>query len=250
MRITEMNWMDVEARLAEDPRVVLPLGSVEQHAYLSLATDAILAERVAVDAAGPLGIPVYPAQPYGLARYFSAYPGTIHLREETYAALMQDLLSSLYGSGFRRILLVNGHGGNAPAGFTAGRWARQVNRDVPEDPVRVQIHHWWRAPRTRAAVDAAAPHGSHANWMENFPWTRLPGRPSPDASKPPVSLGDDDRQAPERVREILGDGSFGGAYQVADEVMEEIWRVAVEETRERLADGAWSGPHVLPGGEA
>ncbi len=48
-----MNWMQVEEHLQRDDRVVLPLGSTEQHAYLSLATDSILAERVAVEAAEP-----------------------------------------------------------------------------------------------------------------------------------------------------------------------------------------------------
>lgn len=62
MRIADMNWMQVEEHLAHEDRAVLPLGSVEQHAFLSLATDAILAERVAVEAAEPLGVPVFPAR--------------------------------------------------------------------------------------------------------------------------------------------------------------------------------------------
>ena len=69
-----MNWQDVEAAAARDLRAVLPLGSVEQHAQLSLCTDAILAERVAVEAAEPLGVPVFPVMPYGLAPYFAPIP--------------------------------------------------------------------------------------------------------------------------------------------------------------------------------
>ena len=60
MQITDMNWMQVEAYLEHDDRCVLPLGSVEQHAYLSLAVDSILSQKIAVDAAEPLGIPVFP----------------------------------------------------------------------------------------------------------------------------------------------------------------------------------------------
>src|SRR5690606_36491578 len=74
MRISDMNWMQVEAYLGTDDRCVLPLGSVEQHGYLSLAVDQILAARVAVEAAEPLGVPVFPTLPYGLAPYFAAYP--------------------------------------------------------------------------------------------------------------------------------------------------------------------------------
>jgi creatinine amidohydrolase len=61
MRIADMDWRMIDDWVRQDDRGVLPLGSVEQHAGLSLMTDAILAERVAVEAAEPLGIPVFPA---------------------------------------------------------------------------------------------------------------------------------------------------------------------------------------------
>ncbi|MDT8341058.1 MAG: creatininase family protein, partial [Longimicrobiales bacterium] len=198
MRIANMSWMQVEEWLQRDDRGVLPLGSVEQHAYLSLATDAILAERVAVDAAGPLAVPVFPVLPYGLAGYFSAYPGTVTLRPQTYAALVTDVLDSMYGAGFRRILLVNGHGGNAPAGEVAARWAQG------KGDAAVHLHHWWKAPRTRAAVEVVGPDGGHANWMEAFPWTRLAHLTAPTNPKAPARITDADRAHPGRVRGILG----------------------------------------------
>ena len=58
-----MNWMQVEEYLKRDDRAVVPLGSTEQHAYLSLCTDSILSETVSVDAAEPLGIPCFPCNP-------------------------------------------------------------------------------------------------------------------------------------------------------------------------------------------
>ena len=85
MRIGDLNWMQVEEYLARDDRVVLPIGSTEQHGYLSLATDAILAERVSVEAADQLGVPVMPTLPFGIAPGFTAYPGTVSLRLETLA---------------------------------------------------------------------------------------------------------------------------------------------------------------------
>ena len=57
MRIADMDWRMVEDWTRADDRVALPIGSTEQHAGLSLATDAILAERIAVEAAEPLGVP-------------------------------------------------------------------------------------------------------------------------------------------------------------------------------------------------
>jgi hypothetical protein len=59
-----------------------PVGSTEQHAYLSLETDNILAERASVEAAEPLGVPVLPVLPYGVTG-FTAYPGSPTLLEST-----------------------------------------------------------------------------------------------------------------------------------------------------------------------
>src|SRR5437667_1936705 len=114
--------MQLEAYLERDDRIVLPLGSTEQHAYLSLETDNILAEHVAAEAAEPLGVPVLPVLAYGLTPTFAAYPGSPTLRVETYAAVVRDLLDSLHAQGFRRILIVNGHGGNTPARAQVAEW--------------------------------------------------------------------------------------------------------------------------------
>ena len=65
MRIAEMNWMQVEQHVLQDRRAVLPIGSLEQHAQLSLCVDAILSEQVAVEAAEPLRVPVFPVINYG-----------------------------------------------------------------------------------------------------------------------------------------------------------------------------------------
>src|ERR1700756_904887 len=108
--------MQLEEYLQQDDRVVLPIGSTEQHAYLSLETDNILAERVSAEAAEPLGVLVLPALPYGLTPSFAAFPGSPSLRLGTFVAVLRDLLDSLHGQGFRRFLVVNGHGGNLPAG--------------------------------------------------------------------------------------------------------------------------------------
>ncbi len=224
MRIADMDWRMVEDWLRADDRGVLTLGSVEQHAGLSLAVDMILAERVAVEAAEPLGIPVYPAIPFGLAPYFQAYPGSVTLRVDTYVALVRDVLDSMKRSGFRRILIVNGHGGNQPAAALAQEWMM----DNPD--CRVRFHDWWRAPRTMAQVQMTDPVASHASWMENFPWTRLPTTPA-DEAKPMVDTDRLKTLPPFEARNLLDDGNFGGRSQRSDNEMLAIWAIAVEETR-------------------
>src|SRR5262249_10682798 len=104
--------MQLEEYLQRDDRIVLPVGSTEQHAYLSLETDTITAERLAGEAAEPLGIPVLPVLAYGITPGFGAYPGSPTLRIETFIAVVTEILESLYGQGFRRVAIVNGHGGN------------------------------------------------------------------------------------------------------------------------------------------
>jgi creatinine amidohydrolase len=230
--IREANWMQVEAWLRRDDRCVLPIGSIEQHGYLSLAVDAILAERVAAEAAEPSGVPVYPVMPYGLAPYFMAYPGTVSLRVTTLLAVVGDILDSLYAHGFRRILIVNGHGGNNPVDAFCREWvsARPAG-------TRVRFHNWWNAPQAWAAVQAVDPVASHASWLENFPWTRLAGVAAPDGAKPPVDSTAMVQRPATEIRAMLGDGTFAGRYQRPDQEMLAIWRVAVEETRAVIETG-------------
>jgi creatinine amidohydrolase len=232
MRIADMNWMQVEAYLRTDDRCVLPLGSTEQHAQLSLCVDAILAEKVALDAAEPSSVPVYPVMPFGLAPYFAAYPGTISLKVETLLAVFRDLVASVRRAGFKRILIVNGHGGNAPVGALAQELMAE------HGDISVKFHSWWSAPRTFAHALSIDPTASHANWMENFPWTRLANAPAPREPKPAFDRDLMKASPPDGARAILGDGAFGGDYQKSDEIMLGLWKLGVEETREAL-EGPW-----------
>jgi creatinine amidohydrolase len=232
MHINAMNWMQVEEYLRKDDRCIIPIGSTEQHGYLSLAVDLILAERVSLEAAEPLGVPVFPVMPYGCAPYFASYPGTISLKVETLLAVVRDVLESVRRSGFRRVLIVNGHGGNQPVAALAG----DIMVDHPD--LSIKFHNWWNAPRTWAKVQEIDPSGSHANWMENFPWTRLADAALPAGEKPGFDRDLMRASPPAGVRAILGDGAFGGVYQKPDETMLALWRVGVEETR-ALLEGPW-----------
>jgi len=230
MRISEMNWMMVEEYLRRDDRAVLPLGCTEQHAYLSLSVDSILAERLAVEAADPVGVPVFPVLAYGLTPYFRAFPGTVTLRVKTYMSIVRDILDAMAEQGFKRILIVNGHGGNTPAQAMVAEW-------IADHPgVRVKFHNWWSAPKVWAQVEAIDPVASHASWMENFPWTRLADITMPREQKTMIDSEKLRRLDPDSVREYLQDGNFGGHYQRDDEDVMKIWRAGVEETRALLTE--------------
>ncbi len=126
---------------------------------------------------------------------------------------MRDLVASVHRAGFRRVLIVNGHGGNMPVGALA----QELMAGRPS--LSLKFHNWWNAPKTWAKVQEIDPSGTHANWMENFPWTRLADAAAPAGAKPAPDLELMRASSPDDVRTILGDGSFGGDYQKPDEIM-------------------------------
>ena len=193
-----------------------------------MSVDSILAERLAAEVGELANVPVFPVQPYGITPYFRAFPGTITLRVQTFLSIVREILDAMAEQGFKRILIVNGHGGNAPARNLVGEW-------IADHPaVRVKFHDWWNAPKTWAQVTAIDPVASHASWMENFPWTRLGKIKMPSEQKQEVDMNHLRQLDPKGLREYLNDGNWGGVYQRSDEEMMKIWSVAVQETLELL----------------
>jgi creatinine amidohydrolase len=237
MRLWEATWMQVEEYLEHDDRVLVPLGSTEQHGYLSLGVDAILCERAAAEAAEPEGVPVLPALPFGLTPTFTAYPGTVNLRIQTYLALVRDVLDSLRDQGFRRILLVNGHGGNMPAGNLAQEW-------VGENPGCQVLFHGWLIEPAIWGMAAGIDEVSHASWVENFPAVRVPGVEVPAERKPLVDAALLRAADPHGVRQLMGDGPGGGPYQRGAEDTERVWAAAVQLLQTKLASGWSAGAKV------
>ncbi len=241
MRLYDYNWMQLEAYLREDDRVVVPLGSVEQHAYLSLGTDAIVAERCAIEAAEGTAVPVLPVLPFGLTPRFTEYPGTITLRPGVYVEVVRDVLDGLVAHGFGRMLLVSGHVGNAPALDVARDWQRE------HPDTQVLFHGGLAEPSVWALANEVDAEAGHASWVENFPWTRVGAAPTPKDRKPMVDRGALRAASATRMRELLGDGSFGGPYAMSDDTMGELWAALVADVREALfngwTDNASTGSH-------
>jgi creatinine amidohydrolase len=230
MRLWDANWFQIEEYLARDDRVLVPLGSTEQHGYLSLGVDALICERGAIEAAEPEGVPVLPVMPFGLTPGFTAFPGTVHIRAVTYLAIVRDVLDSLAGQGFRRIVLVNGHGGNEPAATVAQEWVGE------HTDLQVIFHGFLLEPELYPLA-MEIDHPGHASWAENFPFVRVDGVELPSESKPPVDMRALKTAQPRTVRAALGDGVGGGAYQRGGEDTERVWQAAVALLRDRLRNG-------------
>jgi creatinine amidohydrolase len=116
-------WADTDraelARLLPDALVVLPVGATEQHGpHLPTGTDALLVTTVAeaaVDQAGPAAdrpLLLAPPVPVGASDHHLPFGATLSLTPETLLAVLTDLARSVARCGGRRLVLVNGHGGN------------------------------------------------------------------------------------------------------------------------------------------
>jgi len=234
MRLFDMNWMQVQEYLERDDRIVLPIGSTEQHAYLSLGSDAILAERIALDAAEPLGVPVMPVMPYGVAPYFLEYPGSVSLRVQSYLAVIRDILDSLAGQGFRRIAIINGHGGNSPAADLIREWIGEPR----EARVEVLFHTWCTGPELVAAGEVHSPSPQmHASWIENYRWTRIDGVALPEGESELLPRERLRNMTAKEIRAVSADGSMGGLFQMDDAIMDEVWAAGVAEVRAVIESG-------------
>jgi creatinine amidohydrolase len=217
MRLSELNWFDVESYLQSDDRIMVVLGSCEQHAFLSRLTDAKVPLALADTASQQSGVLVAPPMNFGASPYFLAYPGTISLRVATLLDVAEDLVRSLYKHGFQRVLVLNGHGGNDPV---RGR-LYEVANDLPD--LRIGWYAWWQSHSVATICQKYELKPAHANWLEAFPFTRVADFPEGEKHPPSVPGLMGAREA----REVYGDGSFGGPYQVDPNIMQEIFEACL-----------------------
>jgi creatinine amidohydrolase len=163
------------AELAPSAILVLPVGSIEQHGPdLPLMTDSMLVEAVLAGAAARADLPgplvLAPVVSYGNSQHH-LFACAASVRPETLAALLTDLLRSLHISGFRRFVLVNGHGGNDETVRTV---TKQV---VLEHDIAVASCNYWDVEARPAggsdvavSADVIVPAGvdvpGHAGWWE------------------------------------------------------------------------------------
>jgi len=127
----ELSWPQAETRLGEMDVALLPVGAIEQHGHhLPLDTDAFdaeyLANRVAEACSDPKPL-VLPLIAYGVSYHHDDFKGTVSISNDTLSRLVYDIGISAARNGVRKLVIINGHGGNSPALNYA---AQLINRDV------------------------------------------------------------------------------------------------------------------------
>ena len=224
MRFEDLNWFDVDNYLQHDDRLMLVIGSCEQHGYLSLLTDTKIPQALADAASRRTSVLVAPSLNFGASPYFLKYPGTLSLRTSTLSAIVEDLVTSAYGYGFRRILVLNGHGGNSPV---MGRLYELANELTD---LRIVWYAWWQSHSVEAVARQHELKSYHGSWFEAFHFTRVAELPEGEKTPPrvPGLVG------AEEARQLYGDGVFGGRYKVDEAIMDEIFDAALEDVLQLL----------------
>lgn len=139
MRLDEITWPEVDALDRERTVVVLPAGSTEQHGpHLPLGTDAMIAGAIVCETAGA-GELVLPTITVGASAHHLPFTGSLAASTEGYLESVRAPVLSMARHGFRRFLVLNGHGGNTSFHDVALRGLKA------EQPTLELAHaDWWR----------------------------------------------------------------------------------------------------------
>ncbi|MGI8933169.1 creatininase family protein [Leptolyngbya sp. BC1307] len=164
-----LSWTQVEALPDKaNTLIIQPIGAVEQHGpHLPLVVDAAIATAVVGQALHQLdpAIPAYALPPlyYGKSNEHWQFPGTITLTAQTLIAVLMEMAVSVYRAGFRKLVLVNGHGGQPQVLEIVARDLRQQHSDLMIFPLFV-----WGAPHNAAELVGASEYnqGIHAGDVE------------------------------------------------------------------------------------
>lgn len=196
LRLAELTSAEAQRRISGRPTVLVPMGSLEDHGPHAPMGDHLLAEEIALRiAARAIGLGadtlVAPVLPFGGADFFAPTAGGIALSPATLGAVLAEVLARLLAHGLDRILILNGHGGNAPAIEQATRAVKQ------DDGTLVPCLHLWRllaAAWPRFAGPQAARrlgHGADPVWSVALALRPDLCRPEaiPDPAEPAAVLG-------------------------------------------------------------
>jgi creatinine amidohydrolase len=130
MNLTDLAWPDVKALSADTP-VVIPVAALEQHGHhLPVFTDSLLLGEVVRRASEALGDRVLfaPLTWLGNSDHHIDFPGTLSARPRLYLDLLANLMEDFLTHGFKRVVFLNGHGGNITPGKQAVFEIRQKYR--------------------------------------------------------------------------------------------------------------------------
>jgi len=135
----EMSWTDAKEYFSKNDLAILPIGSTEQHGPANpLGTDFLLAKAIAEETAKRTDVLSLPVIPFGVSPHHKQFWGTIFISAGTFKRYVREVCLSLRFHGVRKIVIVNGHGGNLAA-------LKELARSLREKRVFVTVFQWWPA---------------------------------------------------------------------------------------------------------
>lgn len=153
---------EVEEYLKENDLVLFPTGSTEQHGkHIAIDNDAFTALEVAKRVAEKTGVLVAPVMPFGYSPHHMAFPGTITLPFETLLQVYKEVCKSLMKHGFKKIVIMNGHGGNNNVITEA---LRRIKEETGETVYSLMVFPGRWAPDV--VKETIETRGGHADEME------------------------------------------------------------------------------------
>lgn len=138
MYLEHMNYLEVEEYLKSRDTVVIPVGSLENHGkHMPLGTDTMIPHRIAemVNERFP-DIVIAPTLPYGATEDLRGFAGTVSLGVEGLRSVLSSICGQLFDYGFRRFIILNGHGGN-------NKPIELVGLDLYKKGAYLAIINWW-----------------------------------------------------------------------------------------------------------
>jgi creatinine amidohydrolase len=145
MKLAELTWTQVEEYLQKDDRILIPIGSTEQHGPTGLiGTDFLTATSIAEKVGDRLKILVAPSINYGMAFHHLGFPGSAALTPTTLIAVVCDVIDSFARHGFEKIYFVNGHGGNIASITSAFCEVKTEDNEL-----ELACYDWWRMPEVQ-----------------------------------------------------------------------------------------------------
>ncbi len=137
-RLIEMTTVDVSRYLKEKDIIIIPFGTLEAHGrHLPLSTDTICAEKISEAIAKRFNLLLAPPLHYGITGSLIKFSGGTTNTPTTYYNFVKEILVSLHKQGFRKFILVNGHGGN---NSTLNSLARDLYKEYLDNFI---VIHWW-----------------------------------------------------------------------------------------------------------
>lgn len=224
VRLAHISWREAGERFSRCGIALLPVGSTEQHGPQNpLGTDHLIAYHLALEAGRRTGVTVLPPIPFGVSSHHSSFPGTVWVRESVFKEYVRDVILSLKSHGVRKLVVVNGHGGNTHALVS-------LARELRGEGVLVVVYEWWTLPRLRevfpeeelghaAAIETSLNLYLHPEAVEME--AAVDEKP---AKLPTDGLG----YFPERTDDRVRSGVFGTSTTATREKGARVFEIAVE----------------------